>query len=166
MLCLFVTHLIEQQNSYRASLVHSKINDFDFEAALYDIMTHVGVEHIDEYCFTIISVHSKLYFASSFLTMLHMYIAHKSRNIEEFQENLMKLLTVGEVVQETKSWIADLLSSVDVEAISRLPQWLHQLINSTNNIQQPISINTKISNQTKKLKNIHFPCLPLKDLPV
>ena len=44
-------------------------------------------------------------FASSYLSVLHTYIAYKSSNMEKFQENLKKLRTVNELVHKTKAWM-------------------------------------------------------------
>lgn len=132
---------------YNGCLVHTELSSNEVKETLKDIMDHVGMEHIAEYKLRAVSVHHKSDFASSFFAKLHMYIANKSTNIEEFQESLMKLNTVNDIVNKTKAWIADVLGSVDVEAVSRPPQWLYQLIGNKNNIQQPISTDTKVSDR-------------------
>ncbi len=138
--------------TYSACLVHSEMNENETEATLSDVFTQVGMGHSSEYQLMTVSVHFKSDFASSFLAMLHMYIANKSSNMKKFQENLKKLRTVDVLVHKTKAWMADLLGSFDVEAVIRPPQWLHQLIADKDDIQQPISTKAKISDKYMKIK--------------
>ena len=150
---VFVCYSFEHATrTYSACLVHSEMNVNETRATLLDVLTQVGREHSSEYQLMTVSVHFKSDFASSFLAMLHMYIANKSSNMEKFQENLKKLSTVNELVNKTKAWIADLLGTFDVEAVRRPPQWLHQLIADKDDVQQPISNDAKRSDINKKTK--------------
>ena len=150
---VFVCYSFEHATrTYSACLVHSEMNVNETRATLLDVLTQVGREHSSEYQLMTVSVHFKSDFASSFLAMLHMYIANKSSNMEKFQENLKKLSTVDELVNKTKAWIADLLGTFDVEAVRRPPQWLHQLIADKDDVQQPISNDAKRSDINKKTK--------------
>lgn len=71
-------------------------------------------------------------FCSTFILMVYIYIAHSSKNLHDLIVNIGKLENEIEVDHKSKSWLASLLSDLLISKTSiPIPQWLHQIANTT-----------------------------------
>ena len=63
--------------------------------------------------------------------MVHMYIAHMSKNVVDLENNLSKLTKESDLIMKIKTWIASLISdpiiNQDRSPKLYIPQWLLQI---------------------------------------
>ncbi len=71
--------------------------------------------------------------------MVHMYLAHMSKNVDDLKNNLRKLAKESDLVMKIKIWIASLILDPIMDRSPKLsiPQWLLQIAYSEETFQDP-----------------------------
>ncbi len=80
--------------------------------------------------FSVATLHfqSNLYFCSTFLLMVYMYIAHSSLEVTVLREKMSKLQQETDVDNKSKIQLSSILSHKYTEQdFIHIPEWLHQI---------------------------------------
>jgi hypothetical protein len=149
--CLLVFYPFdEKKQTYFGVFVHTQLSGELVNGKSTEILELLKDEHFpSKYSLEDISIHQRNDFATSFYLIVHMYIAHMSKDVNDFKQNLSKLAEESDLISKSKNWISSLISDPFMDGCLSLfiPQWLLQIAFSEETCQD----STK--NNNKKRKN-------------
>jgi hypothetical protein len=128
----------ETKKRYSGVIIHSQVSTTLVSRKVSAIKEKLKDDHLPlDYSIGGISIHQKNDFATTFFLMVHMYIAHMSRNVDDLKNNLSKLTKESDLIMKIKTWIASLISDPITDRSPKLyiPQWLVQIAYSEETFQ-------------------------------
>lgn len=98
-----------------------------------------------------IHVEHNVVFCSTFLLMVYIYIANSSKNCHDLTTNLSKLQLESDIDHKSKTWLVSLLIHTPPDAtFIPIPQWLHQIANTTQFRSNPFNHNEYSQNDDRR----------------
>ena len=149
--CLLVVYPFDEtEMRYSGVIIHTQVSTTLLSQKQAEIIEKVKDDRLtSDYCIGGISIHQKTDFATTFYLIVHMYLAHMSKNVDDLKNNLRKLTKESDLVMKIKIWIVSLISDSIMDRFPKLsiPQWLLQIAFSEETFQDP---SQKSKNKMKK----------------
>lgn len=142
-------------NDVPINVLHQKISFFNSKMDVHMMPPEI--------CFKCLSMNLPMNFNSAFILMLYMFIAGKSKNIDELKRFEYKVQSEREIVNKSKLWLTDWLSEIfhNSHSILTVPLWLEQVIGvkvtSSATPQEQVSIaerDQSLSNVELTVRNV------------
>ena len=156
---LIIYPLNGMEITYLVYIIHNDvpINVLDQKISFFN--SKKDVDNLPpKFCFECLSMNLQLDFNSTFIMMLYIFIAGKSRNIDEFKRFECSAKNEIDIVNKSKQWLTDWLSDLFHNSHSMLtvPLWLEQIIGFkvTSSARQKVPIST--SQNDPKLSNLEL----------
>jgi len=130
----------ETEIRYSGVIIHSEVSTTLLSQKQAEIIEKLEDDRLtSDYSIGAISIHQKNDFATTFYLMVHMYLAHMSKNVDDLKNNLRKLTQESDLVMKIKIWIVSLISDSITDRFPKLsiPQWLLQIAYSEETFQDP-----------------------------
>jgi len=126
---LMIIYPYDNENeAYFGIVIHTEIATDLLKKNTQDFLTKTRNSQVTfKYVIDELSLHQLSDFNSSFFLIIHMYIAHMSKDMNDLRLNLAKLISESGLVQKTKSWISKLISKSTNGKCFIVPQWIHQI---------------------------------------
>ena len=130
----------ETEIRYSGVIIHSQVSTTLLSQKKAEIIEKLKDDRFtSDYSIEAITIHQKNDFATTFYLMVHMYLAHMSKNVDDLKNNLRKLTQESDLVMKIKIWIVSLISDSIMVRFPKLsiPQWLLQIAYSEETFQDP-----------------------------
>ena len=154
---LMIIYPFDNENeTYFGIIIHTEISTDLLKKNTQDFLTKTRNSQVTfKYVIDELSLHQLSDFNSSFFLIIHMYIAHMSKDMKDLRLNFAKLISESGLVQKTKSWISTLISKSITGNILIVPQWLHQI--TSHNVKQYRLTNIQSVEVNQKRKTNNYP---------
>jgi len=105
--CLLVVYPFDEtEMRYSGVIIHTQVSTTLLSQKQAEIIEKVKDDRLtSDYCIGGISIHQKTDFATTFYLIVHMYLAHMSKNVDDLKNNLRKLTKESDLVMKIKIWI-------------------------------------------------------------
>ena len=124
----------DENETYFGVIIHTEISTAVLHKNMEDFINKTTESQIDyHYVIDELSVHHVSDFSTTFMLIIHMYIAHMSKDKNHLKLSLTKLMNEPYLVEKSKTWISSLISISNNGNNCFVPQWLHQISSNTVN---------------------------------